>query len=314
MNALIGLQEGVVNENSAFSCYGHYRYGKKEKDKMACHCDLYRNNIQLHLAISKSCNSYFANTYKRIVEKNGNPSEGLTNWSNHVKSFGLGNFLGYDLPDGRKGLIPDGKYYDNWYKYRWNASTNISNAIGQGEVITTPIQLANVTAAIANRGFYYTPHIVKNIGKEKNPNDKFTAKKFTTVDAKHFEPVINGMREVFKSGTASWTNIKGIEIVGKTGTAENFMRKDRKRYQLPDHSILVAFAPKENPKIALAVFIENGGYGSTIAAPITSLMIEKYLTGKVKRKWIQERMLETDLYPIYNLVHSNPEEVETGKN
>lgn len=313
INALIGLQEGVINQHSSFSCYGHYRYGNKSHEKMACHCDLYRKNIQLHLAISKSCNSYFASTYKRIVEKNGNPSQGLTNWSNHVKSFGLGNYLGYDLPDGQPGLIPNGKYYDRRNKFRWNASTNISNAIGQGEVLTTPIQLANVTAAIANRGYYYTPHIVKNIGKEKISNQKFTARRFTSINKKHFEPVINGMREVFQSGTANWTNIKDIEIFGKTGTAENFIRRDGKKIQIPDHSILVAFAPRENPKIAMAVFIENGGYGSTIAAPITSLMIEKYLKGEVKRKWIEDLMLKKDLYPIYNLIHLNPKEVEERK-
>lgn len=313
INALIGLQEGVIDTKTSFYCYNGYRYGNKKDDVMGCHCDIYGKPIQLHRAISKSCNSYFANTYKRIVEKNSDASVGLTNWSKHVKSFGLGNFLGYDLPDGRRGLIPDGNYYDRWYRYRWNASTNISNAIGQGEILTTPIQLANVTAAIANRGFYYTPHIVKNIGKEKNPNQKFTARRFTTINKKHFEPVISGMREVFKTGTASWTKIKDIEIFGKTGTAENFIKRDGKKIQLPDHSILVAFAPRENPKIALAVFIENGGFGSTIAAPITSLMIEKYINGEVKRKWIEEMMLKKDLYPIYNKIHLNPEEVEERK-
>ena len=313
INALIGLQEEVINPQSSFSCFGSYRYGNRKNETMKCHCDMYSNNIQLHRAISKSCNSYFANTYKRIVEKNNDASKGLTNWSNHVKSFGLGNFLGYDLPDGRRGLIPNGDYYDRRYRYSWNASTNISNAIGQGEILTTPIQLANVTAAIANRGFFYTPHIVKYIGKEENANPKFKTKKTTTIDPKYFEPVINGMREVFKSGTASWTNIKDIEIVGKTGTVENFIIRDGKKIQLPDHSILVAFAPKDNPKIAIATFIENGSYGSTIAAPITSLMIEKYLKGKVKRKWIEQRMVEKDLYPIYDIIHLNPKEIEAGK-
>lgn len=313
INALIGLEEGVIDLKTSFYCYNGYRYGSRKTEFMGCHCDIYGKPIQLHRAISKSCNSYFANTYKRIVEKDSDASVGLTNWSRHVKSFGLGNFLGYDLPDGRKGLIPDGSYYDRWYRYKWNASTNISNAIGQGEVLTTPIQLANVTAAIANRGFYYTPHIVKNIGKQGINNEKFTVKKQTTINPKHFEPVIDGMREVFKSGTAKWTNIKDIEIVGKTGTAENFVRKDGKKIQLPDHSILVAFAPKENPKIALAVYIENGGYGSTIAAPITSLMVEKYIKGTVKRKWMEDLMIKKDLYPIYQQAHLNPESIETGK-
>lgn len=314
INALIGLQEGVINEKTHFYCYGGYRYGNRKHEFMKCHCDIYGKPIRLNTAISKSCNSYFSNTYKRIVEKNKNASEGLTNWSKHVKSFGLGNYLGYDLPEGDKGLIPDGKYYDNWYKYKWNASTNISNAIGQGEIITTPIQLANVTAAIANRGYFYTPHIVKRINNKPIQDSTYTIPKKTTIDKKHFEPIIEGMHEVFKSGTAKWVNIKGIDIVGKTGTTENFAIIEGKRTQLPDHSILVAFAPKENPKIAIAVFIENGGFGSTIAAPITSLLIEKYLTGEVKRKWIETRMLKTDLYPIYNQQILNSEALETGTN
>jgi penicillin-binding protein 2 len=236
----------------------------------------------------------------------------MNNWSTHVKSFGLGNYLGYDLPEGDKGLIPNGDYYSKMYKYRWNASTNISNAIGQGEVLTTPIQLANVTAAIANRGYYYTPHVVKRIKNKAITDSAYTIRKQTTIDIKHFDPIIEGMHEVFKTGTASWVNIKGIDIVGKTGTSENFMRVDGKKIKLPDHSILVAFAPKENPKIAVAVFIENGGYGATVAAPITSLLIEKYLTGIVKRKWIEDRMLKTDLSSIYQSQILAPKKFETG--
>ena len=312
VNALIGLQEEVIDEETHFYCYGGYRYGNREKEFMKCHCDIYGKPIQLNTAISKSCNSYFANTYKRIIEKNKNPKNGMNNWSTHVKSFGLGNYLGYDLPEGDKGLIPNGDYYSNMYKYRWNASTNISNAIGQGEVLTTPIQLANVTAAIANRGYFYTPHVVKRIDNKAITDSAYTIAKLTTIDKKHFDPIIEGMHEVFKTGTASWVNIKGINIVGKTGTSENFMRVDGKKIKLPDHSILVAFAPKENPKIAVAVFIENGGYGATVAAPITSLLIEKYLTGIVKRKWIEDRMLKTDLSSIYQSQILAPKKIETG--
>jgi penicillin-binding protein 2 len=312
LNALIGLQEGVIDESSHFYCYHGYRYGSRKHEFMGCHCDIYGQPIRLNRAISKSCNSYFANTYKRIVEKNNNPVEGMNNWSNHVKSFGLGNYLGYDLPEGDKGLIPDGNYYSSMYKYKWNASTNISNAIGQGEVITTPIQLANVTAAIANRGYFYTPHMVKSINKQKITDANYVVPKYTTIEKQYFEPVINGMHQVFKNGTASWVKIPGIDIVGKTGTVENFARVEGEVVQLPDHSILVAFAPKDNPKIAMAVFIENGGYGSTIAAPITSLMIERYLKGAVERKWIEKLMLEKDLYPVYNQVIFKPETLETG--
>ncbi|MDG1161219.1 MAG: penicillin-binding protein 2 [Flavobacteriaceae bacterium] len=313
VNALIGLQEDVIDENTHFVCNGGYRYGNRKNEFMKCHCDIYGKPIQLNSAISKSCNSYFANTYKRIIEKNKNSTSGMNTWSTHVKSFGLGNYLGYDLPEGDKGLIPDGEYYNSMYKHRWNASTNISNAIGQGEVLTTPIQLANVTAAIANRGFFHTPHIVKKINSQAITDSSYTTPKHTTIDKKHFEPIIEGMHEVFKTGTASWVNIEGIDIVGKTGTSENFMRVGGKKTKLPDHSILVAFAPKNNPKIAVAVFIENGGFGSTVAAPITSLMIEKYLTGRVNRKWIEDRMIKTDLSPIYERQTIAIKEIETGK-
>ena len=311
VNALIGLQENVIDENTHFFCNGGYRYGNRKNEFMKCHCDIYGKPIQLNSAISKSCNSYFANTYKRIIEKDKNSTNGMNNWSTHVKSFGLGNYLGYDLPEGDKGLIHNGDYYNRMYTYRWNASTNISNAIGQGEVLTTPIQLANVTAAIANRGFFYTPHVVKKIDNQAITDSSYTTPKYTTIEKKHFEPIIQGMHEVFKTGTASWVNIEGIDIVGKTGTSENFMRVGRKKIKLLDHSILVAFAPKNDPKIAVAVFIENGGFGSTVAAPITSLMIEKYLRGMISRKWIEERMLKTDLSPIYERQTIALKQIET---
>ena len=314
MNALIGLQEKVITTNTTFKCYHGYKYGYKSTDFMGCHCDIYNTPIKLKTGIAKSCNSYFANTYKRIVEKNNNPKEGLNNWSKHVKSFGLGNYLGYDLPAGSPGLIPDGDYYDRWYKYKWNASTNISNAIGQGEVLTTPIQLANFTAAIANKGFFYIPHILKEVNNNKIDNRKYTSPKQTTIDAKNFTPVIEAMHEVFKTGTGRWSQVKGIDICGKTGTAENFAKINGKKIQLPDHSILVAFAPKENPKIALAIFVENGGYGSTIAAPITSLLIEKYLNGEISEGnlYRENQMLALSLQDIYDKQLEKPEEFASG--
>ena len=302
MNALIGLQEGVISEQTSFYCYNGYRYGNRKNEFMGCHCDIFGRPIQLKTAISKSCNSYFANTYKRIVEKNNKPSQGLDNWSAHVKSFGLGNYLGYDLPQGSPGLIPTGKYYDQMYRYSWNASTNISNAIGQGEVQTTPIQLANFTAAIANKGYFFTPHILKGVDKRPIENATFTEKKQTTIDKKHFSPIIEAMYEVFKTGTGKWSQVKGIEICGKTGTSENYTIVNGKRIKLEDHSILVAFAPKDNPKIAIAIFVENGGYGSTIAAPITSLMIEKYLNGTISEatKYRERNMLNITLQKEYD--------------
>ena len=301
MNALIGLQENVINTNTHFKCYEGYRYGRRKKEFMGCHCGIIGKPIHLKTAIAKSCNSYFSRTFKQIVEKDNTPSDGLNNWSKHVKSFGLGNYLGYDLPAGAAGRIPTGNFYDRRINYRWNASSVISNAIGQGDVETTPIQLANFTAAIANKGYFYTPHILKQIDQNPIDNPKFTVPKKTTIDEQHFSPIIEAMHEVFKTGTGKWSQVKGIEICGKTGTAENFAKIDGKKIQLKDHSILIAFAPKKNPKIALAIFVENGGYGSSIAAPISSLLIEKYITGTISEanKNREQRMLNLSLEKTY---------------
>ena len=301
MNALIGLQENVINTNTHFKCYEGYRYGRRKKEFMGCHCGIIGKPIHLKTAIAKSCNSYFSRTFKQIVEKDNTPSDGLNNWSKHVKSFGLGNYLGYDLPAGAAGRIPTGNFYDRRINYRWNASSVISNAIGQGDVETTPIQLANFTAAIANKGYFYTPHILKQIDQNPIDNPKFTIPKKTTIDEQHFSPIIEAMHEVFKTGTGKWSQVKGIEICGKTGTAENFAKIDGKKIQLKDHSILIAFAPKKNPKIALAIFVENGGYGSSIAAPISSLLIEKYITGTISEanKSREQRMLNLSLEETY---------------
>jgi penicillin-binding protein 2 len=311
MNALIGLQEGVITEQTPFYCYNGYRYGNRKGEFMGCHCGVFGQPIKLKTAIAKSCNSYFSNTYKRIVEKNNKPSEGLDDWSDHVRSFGLGDYLGYDLPQGSPGLIPTGKYYDDAYRYSWNASTNISNAIGQGEVLTTPIQLANFTAAIANKGYFYTPHILKEV--DENPIDflNFTERKQTTIDTKHFSPIIEAMYEVYKTGTGKFSQVKGLQICGKTGTSENFAVVNGERIKLEDHSILVAFAPKDNPKIAIAIFVENGGYGSTIAAPIASLMIEKYLNGEISKatKYREKNILNLSLKPEYDKLIPKIEEI-----
>jgi penicillin-binding protein 2 len=303
MNALIGLQENVITERSSFTCFGGYRYGNRATAFMRCHCGIYNSPIQLKTAIAKSCNSYFASTYKKIIEKSNKPSQGLDNWNNHITSFGLGDYLGYDLPAGQKGLIPDASYYNSRYKYAWGASTTISNAIGQGEVLTTPIQLANFTAAIANRGYFYTPHIVKRINRKTITDSNFTTKKQTTINKEYFTPVIEAMHEVFKTGTGRWSQVQGIEICGKTGTSENSIKiVDGVKVQAKDHSILIAFAPKDNPKIAIAVFVENGGFGSTIAAPITSLLIEKYLNGSISdaSKYREQNILMMSLQETYD--------------
>ncbi len=312
MNALIGLQENVIDLETHFFCYEGYRYGRKKDEFMGCHCGIIGKPIRLKTAISKSCNSYFSNTYKRIIEKGVSSSKGVDKWNEHVKSFGLGNYLGYDLPAGQKGRVPDGKFYDKRINYKWNAASIISNAIGQGDIETTPIQLANFTAAIANKGFFYTPHIVKRINGTPITNKKYTIPKKTSIEAMHFEPVIEAMHEVFKTGTGKYSRVKGIDICGKTGTVENFIRINGEKVALPDHSILVAFAPKENPKIALAVFVENGGYGSVIAAPIASLLIEKYLKNTISRKWVESNILSKSLEEVYQQQIQKKEVIETG--
>ncbi|MCF6278774.1 MAG: penicillin-binding protein 2 [Flavobacteriaceae bacterium] len=298
LTGLIGLQENVIDESTVFTCNRGYKYGRK--GFMGCHA--HASRVQLNFGIYTSCNSYFANTYRRIIEKYDTPRKGMNTWNKHVESFGLGNFLGYDLPSGRRGLIPDADYYDKWYPAKnWTATYTLSNAIGQGEVLTTPIQLANMTAAVANRGFYYTPHIVKNI-KGETIDKKFTTKHITTIDKEHFEPIIQGLFDVFENpkGTAYYSRVKGIEICGKTGTAENYTKIKGKRVKLTDHSIFIAFAPKDNPKIAIAVFVENGYWGSRWAGPIATLMIEKYLKGEISRKYLEERMLKGNLQEEYN--------------
>ena len=295
VNALIGLQEGVITPQSVFSCGGGYRYGGHI---MRCHCGRGANDL-LH-GIALSCNAYFANTYKRAIDMKTTSAVGMDKWNAHVRSFGLGGFLGCDLPTGRAGKVPNTALYDKQYGVkRWNGTSNISNAIGQGEILTTPIQLANVMAAIANKGYFYTPHIVKQIDNKQTPFQEYTVPKHTTIDPKHFDPVIKGMNMAYLAGTARRTQIDGINIAAKTGTAENFIRVNGKRMQLTDHSIFVAFAPVEDPKIAIAVFVENGYYGARVAGPIASLMIEKYLKGEVFRCDLERQMLEKSLEHEY---------------
>ncbi len=298
INALIALQEGVVTTQESFSCHGGYFYGRGRK--MGCHA--HSSPLNMIPGIAQSCNAYFANVYRRIVEKYPTPQEGVDAWANHLKSFGLGDYLGSDLSTGRPGKIPTSKYYNKIYDYptyKWFSTATLSNAIGQGEVLMTPIQLANMTAAIANRGWFYTPHVLKEIEGNPIKEKEFTEKKITTVDPRHFEPVVEGMHQVYKSGTASALQIPGIEIAGKTGTAENFTRIDGKRVQLTDHSIFVAFAPVDNPKIALAIFVENGYWGGRYAGRIAGLMIEKYIKGEITRKDMEEWILTHSLEEEY---------------
>lgn len=303
LTALIGMQEGVINSSEKISCYNGYNYGGKKM--LGCHP--HDTPLTMIGGIANSCNSYFCTIYKRSIEKYASPQEGIDNWKKHLESFGLGNYIGYDLPPGKKGLIPSSEFYNRWYKYpkyKWYATATISNAIGQGEVILTPMQMVNFTAAIANKGWYYKPHILKNISNIDTISSKYTKRYNTTIDAQYFEPVIEGMFDVYNEGTAKHIQIPGIEICGKTGTAENFTKIDGKRVQLTDHSIFIAFAPKENPKIAIAVIVENGYWGSRWAGRIAGLMIEKYLKGKITRKDMEAYVLNGSLLEEYEKPYS----------
>ena len=294
LNALIGLQEGVIDESTTFTCNAGHYYARNAF--MACH-NKFGTISNLRKGIYNSCNTYFAKTYKMIIDKYDSPSLGLDSWSKHIKSFGLGDYLGYDLSIGKKGFIPESNYYNRFYgNNRWSASTTISNSIGQGEILTTPIQMANFASAIANRGFFYKPHFVKKINNQANISFE---KNLTSIDKENFEVVINGMVDVVERGTARIAKIKNINVAGKTGTVENFILIEGEKKQLTDHSTFIAFAPAEDPKIVVSVFVENGYWGSRWAAPIASLIIEKYLTGNVERKWLESRMINGSLLAEY---------------
>ena len=284
INALIGLQEKVIYSGSKFNCDEGYVYGE-EKRKMKCHP--HRSPLNLIESISNSCNAYFCNVYRAIIEKYPNTYEGYDVWRNYVTSFGLGNWLNNDLPTGQKGFVPTPNFYDRIYgKNRWKSLTNLSLSIGQDALLTTPIQMANMTAAIANRGYYYTPHIIKSIEND-SIDDRFRKPIRTKVDSSLFEIVIKGMQEVVEDeelGTSNIAKMENYTICGKTGTAQNPHGED--------HSIFIGFAPKDNPKIALAVYVENGGWGSTWAVPIASLMIEKYLNDTIERDWLEKKIVE----------------------
>ena len=281
INGLIGLEEGVITEDTPFSCNFGYLFVK---------CHDHESPVALTDAISTSCNSYFCQTFRRIIE---NPvyntqTEAFIKWRKYLSEFGFGSKLGTDFVNELSGFIPTPEYYDKYHgKNRWKALTIISMAIGQGEVGTTPLQLANMTAAIANRGHYYTPHIVKRIGKEGSVEERFRTRHQIHIAPDNFEKIIEGMEAAVIRGTSTAAQLKDIVVCGKTGTAQNPHGKD--------HSVFIAFAPKDNPKIAIAVLVENAGFGSTYAAPVASLMMEKYIRGEITNKAMENRMLELDL-------------------
>ena len=248
--------------------------------------------MQLEHAIQESCNPYFWNTFKSILNapKYNDPKKGYEQWYQSIRSFGFGEKFNTDIPFEVSGNIPTAAYYDKVYNGRWNALTVRSLSIGQGEILVTPIQLANLVAIIANKGTYYAPHFLKKIESADLIASAVQKKVLKqSVDAKYFDFVTGAMLQVFEGdhGTARYYKMDSIQQCGKTGTVQNPHGED--------HSMFIAFAPLENPKIAIAVIVENSGYGSTWAAPIASLLMEKYLTGKVKRTFYEKKMLEGDL-------------------
>jgi penicillin-binding protein 2 len=283
LNVLIGLQEEAITVNTYFSCAGPASY------PIRCTHD-HVSPLSVVSAIRESCNPFLWNTFKATLYKYETTAEGYSVWRSHVQDFGIGRKLGIDLPNESKGSLPDESYYNRIYgEGHWNALTIRSLAIGQGELGLTPLQLANYSAIIANRGFYYPPHVVKAIGKD-NVDEKYTSSVSVNISEEYYEPVIEGMEQTMNpGGSAAMSYIPTIAVCGKTGTAENPHGSD--------HSIFMAFAPKEDPKIAVSVYVENGVWGSRYAAPIASMIIEKYLTDSIayNRKWLEKRMMEANL-------------------
>jgi penicillin-binding protein 2 len=293
VNGLIGLQEGVLDTKMAYPCNRGYRYSGNHK--LGCHA--HRSPLVLEEAIMMSCNGFFCYVLKSILEnrKYKTIEDAFDRWREYVVSFGFGRKLGSDFPAELGGTIPTSKYYDKIYgKGGWKFTTVVSLSIGQGEIGVTPLQIANLSATVANRGYYYIPHIVKDSpGVEIAP--KFHERQYTEVDTTEFKKVIQGMWRAVNSGfgsggTASIAAVPGLDICGKTGTAQN--------PHGADNSVFICFAPKDDPKIAIAAYIENAGFGATWACPIASLMVEKYLNGSIaegQRKDLEKRVMEGNL-------------------
>lgn len=290
---LIALQEKVTQPERVIRCYNGYLY--KGVVRPGCHA--HTTCRSMAQGIQHSCNAYFAEVFRNIIDQQGfyNPEPGMRAFSSYLYSFGLGKPLGTDFPREGKGLVPTVEYYDKEYKGksdRWVSTYLMSVGIGQGEVAMTSLQMANLACMIANRGFYYTPHLAKgflNNGTARPIDDKFRIRHYVNIDRDHFNHIVDGMELVVSSGTARSSSVKDIAICGKTGTVENPHGED--------HSVFFAFAPKENPQIAIAVYVEHGKFGGSVAAPISSLAIEKYLNRKIskKREWLESRVKEMNL-------------------
>ena len=287
VQGLIGLQDGVLKPSYRYPCNGGYTYAKGRKMK----CHPHPSPLDLRPAVANSCNAYFCYVFRDIIENKRYESvkEGLDVWADYVRSFGFGRTLDSDFANETRGYVPTSEFYNRVYHNSWKAQTIISLSIGQGELGCTPLQMANLAAIIANRGYYYIPHIVRSVEGVDSLEQRFYEKQYTKVDAQHFEPIVEGMWQgVNVAGTSTRAAVAGLDICGKTGTAQNPHGKD--------HSTFLSFAPKDDPKIAISVYVENGGFGATIALPIASLLIEKYLTDTITRPHMIDQVKQMKIY------------------
>jgi penicillin-binding protein 2 len=284
---LVGQQEQVVFPNTVVPCHGGFRISATQT--VGCHGHAPAN---LQFSVSTSCNAYYCWVFNEIIKKYPTPAEGLTVWRDYALRFGFGVPFQTDLPFVKGGNIPDAEYYNRIYRPGgWKGLTIISLGIGQGEVKLNLLQIANLAAIVANRGWYITPHVGKRVGSEDLASAGYFKRFETGIDTSYFPVLIRGMYGAVHEGggTAKIARIEGIDVCGKTGTAQDKPRKD--------HSVFMAFAPMEKPKIAIAVLVENAGFGATWAAPVASLMMEKYLSGKITRKDLEQRISEGVLFP-----------------
>ena len=279
---VIALQYGSLTPTTTYGCQGTSSWPLK-----CTHTHPQPGNVINGLA--QSCNPFHWQVFNHFLNDPRFPSlkDAFKIWYDNELSFGFGHRLGSDISFEKQGNIPSVKYYDKVYGGRWNAMTVRSDAIGQGEILTTPLQMANYAAMLANRGYYYIPHLVKAVGTPTNYITKFREKHIPKIDRQHFDLMVKAMEAVVQSGTGRSAAMDGIQICGKTGTSENSHGKD--------HSIFIGFAPENNPKIAICVIIENAGFGATWAGPISSLMIEKYLNRTVKRPEVEKRMIDFNM-------------------
>lgn len=300
VTALMALDEKVITPAFGYPCGGAY---------LACGRPIRCTHAggghaaNLRLALANSCNSYFSHIYRLAVDagKWGGVKKGLQKWHEYMSAFGLGHPIGIDIPNEKGGNMPDSAYYNRMYRGSWNSCTSVFLGMGQGELQITPLQMANVMCLIANKGYYYIPHLVKAVGDDST--HAFLAKYRQKHQVAHISDtaaaaVTLGLQDVVERGTGRVAKLPGIEVCAKTGTVENYAIRNGIRVKLQNHSMFVAFAPRVNPKIAIAVCVENAGYGATWAGPIASLMIEKYLTGEIKRPDLEKRMFEGNLMTI----------------